>query len=104
MLSINTKKTKVVIFQKRDKKYTESIFNIDKQAIEIVQNYTFLGTLISSTGNFKLALDQLKEKALHALFSLRKHTNISKLSPSLANEVNNKCSRICLRVLKLVGK
>ena len=76
-----------MIFQKRAKKYTESIFNIDKQAIEIVQNYTYLGTLISSTGNFKLALDQLKEKALHALFSLRKHTNISKLSPSLVNKI-----------------
>ena len=87
MLSINTKKTKVMIFQKRAKKCTESIFNIDKQTIEIVQNHTYLGTLISSTGNFKLALDQLKEKALHALFSLRKHTNIRKLSPSLANKI-----------------
>ena len=79
MLSINTKKTKDMIFQKRAKKCTESVFDIGKQTIEIVQNYTYLGTLISSTGNFKLALDQLKEKALHALFSLRKHTNISKL-------------------------
>ena len=77
-----------MFFQKRAKKCTESIFNLDKQAIEIVQNYTYLGTLISSTGNFKLALDQLKEKALYlALFSLRKHTSISKLSPSLASKI-----------------
>ena len=27
------------------------------------------------TGNFSLALDKLKKKALHALFSLRKHTH-----------------------------
>ena len=87
MLSINTSKTKVMIFQKRAKKCTESIFNVDKQTIEIVQNYTYVGSLISSTSNFKLALDQLKEKALHALFSPRKHTNISKLSPSLANQI-----------------
>ena len=72
-----TKKTKVVIFQKRAKKFTESIFNMDKQTIEILQNYTYLGTLISSLGNFSLAHDQLKEKALHALFSLRKHTKYS---------------------------
>ena len=34
-----------------------------------------------------MALDKLKEKALHALFSLRNHTNISKLSPVLANKI-----------------
>ena len=78
---------KVMIFQKRAKKCTESSFHIDNEIIEIVQNYTYLGTLISSTGNFSMALDKLKEKALHALFSLRKHTNISKLSPVLANKI-----------------
>ena len=90
MLSINPKKTKVfnMIFQKRAEKCTESSFHIDNEIIEIVQNYTYLGTaLISSTGNFSVALDKLKEKALYALFSLRKHTNISKLSPLLANKI-----------------
>ena len=82
---INPKKTKVMIFQKSAKKCTESSFHIVNEIIEIVQNYTYLGTVISSTGNFSMALDKLKEKALHALFSLRKHTNISKLSPLLAN-------------------
>ena len=75
MLSINPKKTKVMIFQKRAKKCTESSFHIDNEIIEIVQNYTYLGTLISSTDNFSMARDKLKEKALHALFSLRKHNN-----------------------------
>ena len=58
MLSINPKKTKVMILQKRAKKCTESSFHIDNEIIEIVQNYTYLSTLISSTG----------KKALHALF------------------------------------
>ena len=48
---------------------------------------TIFRSLISSTGNFSMALDKGKEKALHALFSLRKHTNISKLSPVLANKI-----------------
>ena len=87
MLSINPKKTKVMIFQKRAKRCTEYSFHIDNENIEVVQNYTYLGTLISSTGNFSLALDKLKEKALHALFSLRKHTHISNLSPFLANKL-----------------
>ena len=76
-----------MIFQKRAKKYTESSFHIDNEIIKIVQNYTYLGTLISSTGNISMALDKLKEKALRALFSLRKHTNISKLSPLLVNKI-----------------
>ena len=49
--------------------------------------YTYLGTGISSTGNFNTSLEHLKEKALHALFSLRKHTNFSKLKPSLACKI-----------------
>ena len=76
-----------MIFQKRAKKYIDSNFHIDNEPVEIVQNYTYLGTVISSTGNFSLALDKLKEKALHALFSLRKHTNLSKLSPFLASKI-----------------
>jgi len=70
-----------MIFQTRAKKSTESSFHIDNEIIKIAQNYTYLGTLIPSTGNFSMALDKLKEKALLALFSLRNHTNISKLSP-----------------------
>ena len=41
-----------------------------------------------------MALDKLKEKALHALFSLRKHTNVSKLSPLPANKIFDMISPI----------
>ena len=75
-----------MIFQKRATKNIDAHFHID-EPVEIVQNYTYLETVISSTGNFSLALDKLKEKALHALFSLRKHTNLGQLSPFLANKI-----------------
>ena len=52
-----------------------------------LHEYTYLGTRISSTGNFNISLEHLKEKALPALFSLRKHTNFSKLKPSLACKI-----------------
>ena len=84
-----------MIFQKRAKKYIDSNFHIDNEPVEIVQNYTYLGTLISSTNNLSLALDKLKEKALHALFSLRKHTNLRKLFLFLA--VSDQDERIFLR-------
>ena len=87
MLSVNPKKTKIMVFQKRAKKCSEQTFYIGNQAIDVVQDYAYLGTKISSSGNFKISLDHLKEKALHALFSLRRHTNFSKLKPSLACKI-----------------
>ena len=87
MLDINSKKNKVMVFQKRAKKNSSLEFHIGKETIDIVHEYTYLGTRISSTGSFNISLEHLKEKALHALFSLRKHTNFSKLKPSLACKI-----------------
>ena len=58
-------------------------FLIDSQIIDVVQEYTYLGTRMSSSGNFSVSREHLKEKALHALFSLRRHTNLSKLKAAL---------------------
>ena len=87
MLNINPKKTKIMIFQKRAKKCDQYNFHINDQIIDVVQEYTYLGTRISSSGNFTLALDQLKEKAQNSLFSLRRHTDFSKLKSSLACKI-----------------
>ena len=75
-----------MIFQNRAKKNSHLEFHIGKETIDIVHEYTYLGTRISSTGNFNISLEHLKEKALHALFSLRKHTNFGKLKASLPFE------------------
>ena len=71
-----------MIFQKRAKKNSNLEFHVGKETIDI-----FPWTRISSPGNFNISLEHLKEKALHALFSLRKHTNFSKLKPPLACKV-----------------
>ena len=68
MLNINPKKNKIMIFQRRAKKIDYN-FYIGNEKIDIVQSYTYLGTQISSTGNFTLSLEHLREKAVHALFS-----------------------------------
>ena len=49
-------------------------FFIGKDVIDLVHEYTYLGTRISSNGNFNVSLEYLNGKALHVLFSLRKHT------------------------------
>ena len=65
MLNINPKKTKIMIFQKSTKK-CDYTFHIGDELIDIVQDYTYLGTRISSFGNFTLSLEHLRQKALHA--------------------------------------
>ena len=52
MMKINLKKTKIMVFQKRARKNAELRFLIDGQIIYVVQEYTYLGTRISSSGNF----------------------------------------------------
>ena len=61
-------------------------FHIGNELIDIVQDYTYLGTRISSSGNFILSLEHPRQKALHAFFSLRRHTD-STLKPSLACKI-----------------
>ena len=62
-------------------------FLIDIEIIDVVQEYTYLGTRMSSSGNFSVSREHLKETALHALFSLRWHTNLSKLTAALACKI-----------------
>ena len=47
-----------MIFQKRPKKSIDIKFNIGSESIEIVQGYTYLGTRLTPTGNFTLALER----------------------------------------------
>ena len=64
-----------------------NIFRIGNEVIDVVQNYTYLGTRITSSGNFTLSLEHLRQKALHALFGLRRHTDLNGLKPSLACKI-----------------
>ena len=60
-----------MIFQKRPRKSVDINFKIATEPIEIVQEYTYLGTRLTPTGNFTLAVEHLKEKALYAFASIR---------------------------------
>ena len=70
MLKINSKKPKIMVFQKRARKCAKFRCFIGNQIID-VQKYTYLGTCMFSSGNFSVSCEHLKGKALHALFSLR---------------------------------
>ena len=53
MMKINPKKTQIMLFQKRARKNADFHFLIDSQIIDVVQEYAYLGTRMSSSGNFQ---------------------------------------------------
>ena len=87
MLKINPKKNKLMIFQKRPRKSIDISFKTGSEAIEIVQEYTYLGIRLTPTGNFTLATEHLKEKALNAFCSIRNHTLLNRLDPNTASQI-----------------
>ena len=54
--------------------------------IQKVNGYTYLGIKITSTGNFALAEETLKEKALRALYASKRLLNFSMLHPKIAEK------------------
>ena len=68
-LSVNTDKTKVVIFS-RGKVRNLPVFTYDGKDIEVKDNYSYLGITFNYNGKFKVAVDGLVEQANKAMFSL----------------------------------
>ena len=88
LMEINTKKTKIMIFQKHNSKLrTDLQFHIGNNKIDTTKEYTYLGLKLVQNGKFKLAQQQLSEKALHALYKIRKKVVLHKLSPRTATKM-----------------
>jgi hypothetical protein len=86
LMEINLKKTQM-IFEKRKTRKARPIFNLGNRKIKIVQEYCYLGVKLNHNGNFTLALKQLSEKALHALYGIRRQLNFSYLNPKYAIKI-----------------
>ena len=69
-LTVNTKKTKVLTFQKIHK--PTPILYYDNHPLEEVKEYNFLGTIIDHKGSLKKGIQELSKKGLKVIFSLRK--------------------------------
>ena len=67
-LTINTNKTKVIIFNKGGHKISKFKFLVNSEELEIVQNYCYLGLIFSSC--FTEACKNLVSKASKAFFKL----------------------------------
>ena len=67
-MEINATKSKVVIFCKNKRAFTNLKFYINNKQIDIVTEIKYLKLLFSYTGNLKTATNYLYKKALKAYF------------------------------------
>ncbi len=76
-LTVNLQKTRVMMFQKRSRSQGPThTFTLSHRTIETTKTYTYLGLKITSTGNFTLAVNELKEKAQRAFYAIKRSIKI----------------------------
>ena len=94
-LSINVNKTKIIIFNKGGRSISKNKFFYGLDEVNIVQSYCYLGIIFSTSGNFNLALQNLRDKALKAFhhfrqFDLRNNIHLAlKLFDTLVTPILN---------------
>ncbi len=71
-LTINCKKTKVIIFNVGGKLMNKHMFTMGSNPIEVVKQMKYLGILFDNNCSFTSAIDNLKDKGNKALFKLFK--------------------------------
>ena len=73
-LSVNTEKTKVMIFDRNgfSNLHRHSAFLFENETLEVVDSYCYLYILLSSTGSFHMASQNLSEKAKKVSYILNR--------------------------------
>ena len=74
-LTVNTDKTKIMVFRKGGRLQADERWTIGGAEIEIVNHFNYLGIVFSSGGSFMKATKTLSGKAIKALGSLFSITN-----------------------------
>ena len=89
LMEVNLKKTKIMIFQKHNsKKQNLNLnFTIGNKPVDITNEYTYLGLKITPNAKFSVATKHLTEKAMHALYKIRKNVDFHCLPANLACKI-----------------
>jgi len=66
-LSVNTAKTKIMVFRKRGGLLPTERWTYDSQPIDVVNDFNYLGTVLSYTGNFGPNIEHVVGKSLKSL-------------------------------------
>ena len=67
-LTINTVKSKIIIFNESGKIFRDYNFVHKNRKMEIVQSFGYLGVDISASGSFSHAKINLKDKSMKSMF------------------------------------
>lgn len=102
-LKVNTDKTKIMLFRKRGKINQHEKWLYNKQNIEVVDNFNYLGTVINFNGSFSLNQEHLSSKATKALKTLLfkcteydlKPKLLCKMFDAFVEPILNHASEIC---------
>ena len=76
-----------MVLQKHNSKLQNINFFLGDQRIDITSEYTYLGLKLTQNTTFNVATQQLSEKAMHALFKIRKQLDFHHLCPKLAMKI-----------------
>ena len=80
-LEVNTEKTKVVVFRKRGRVRENEKWEYDKCALEVADDFNYLGVVFNYTGSFCLNQQTVCGKALKALNVLTNNIKKFELCP-----------------------
>ena len=72
-ISVNTEKTKIVIFKRGGKTSDSEKWTFNGKEIEVVSVFKYLGCLLSSSGSFKNHIDNAVDSARRGLFGLNQY-------------------------------
>ena len=76
-LAVDPKNTKIMIFQRRYRSQgINPLFSIGTKYIEYRTHFSYLGLKISSTGHLNDAVNELREKARSAFYTIKKQIEI----------------------------
>ena len=90
-LKINISKTKVMVFNKSGKLLKGFSFTYMQMAIEIVQEYKYLGVIFKPSGVFSHAIKYLYNKALKAMFCVRRALKAESINTELYLTIYEHC-------------
>ncbi len=95
-LNVNTSKTKVMVISRNGHKKAEK-FNLGGQELELVMEYKYLGVLMHASGSMRPAQQNIRHRALKALFKLRQLIRGVNVSPGLCLKLFDKLIKpICM--------
>ena len=73
LLTVNTQKTKILVMNKAGRDPNSGTFTFNNSALEVVNQYKYLGLMITSSGSFTRSVENLKLRAMKALYKIKKY-------------------------------